>query len=146
MNGEETMSGDGQVHAAQTASHEPTASVTVEPAAVIHETSGTHDPKESVACPSHAVATAESIAPADPLEVTPSDEARRRPILNPNVDESSATRAVGSIGSEVETEAVAVAAAAAAQNLLPVFTWRTRWTDRTAAETRVAGRWAGKGN
>ena len=39
------------------------------------------------------------------------EEPRKRPVLNPNVDEHQ-TRAVGSIGAEVETEAVALAAAA----------------------------------
>ena len=43
------------------------------------------------------------------------DEARKRPVLNPSVEDHS-TRAVGSIGAEVETEAAAIAAAAAAQS------------------------------
>ena len=42
------------------------------------------------------------------------EEVRKRPHLNPSVEDHQ-TRAVGSIGAEVETEAVALAAAAAAQ-------------------------------
>ena len=61
--------------------------------------------------PVHAVASASA-----PTEHAPaaSEEPRKKPVLNPNVDDQS-LRAVGSIGAEVETEAAALAAAAAAQ-------------------------------
>ena len=61
--------------------------------------------------PIHAVPSASA-----PTEHAPaaSEEPRKKPVLNPNVDDQS-LRAVGSIGAEVETEAAALAAAAAAQ-------------------------------
>ena len=60
-----------------------------------------------------------STGPTDPAVAAESspvqiEEVRKRPVLNPSVEDHQ-TRAVGSIGAEVETEAVALAAAAAAQ-------------------------------
>ena len=82
----------------------------------------------NVAAPSIAVAAAHSVAQThetpgqtdqtdqtDPSDSSSGDEVRKRPVLNPSTDDHQ-TRAVGSIGSVVETEAVAIAAAAAAQS------------------------------
>lgn len=103
MNGEETMPVDPQAQA-------------------------THDANQQTT-DQHAVAAPDATAPAAASSTnevsatsvdsstdssTSSEEARKRPILNPSVGDLQ-TRAVGSIGAAVETEAEAVAAAAAAQ-------------------------------
>ena len=128
MNGEETVPVIEQAHAEQTVSHavhgEATAHETVvaspvaEVIAAAVETSA--NPAVAVVEPiAHTaqVATAVTAEPTTPSVesvAVVNEETRKRPVLNPNVDEHQ-TRAVGSIGAEVESEAVAVAAAAAAQ-------------------------------
>ena len=66
---------------------------------------------------SAAVSVDVSVSAATPDEsvVGQTEEARKRPVFNPSTEDFQ-TRAVGSIGAEVETEATAIAAAAAAQS------------------------------
>lgn len=71
-------------------------------------------PAESSAIASPAPEQAVSEAPVVVEESSPDAEARKRPVLNPTVD-GHQNRAVGSIGSDVESEAEAISAAAAAQ-------------------------------
>ena len=110
MNGEETVPGVEQVQAEQTVAHtEPAATVVSEtvvvpPVAEVISTAG-----ETIA--NAAAAAVEPIANTADVSAAAVEEPRRRPVLNPTVDENQ-IRAVGSIGSEVETEAVALAAAA----------------------------------
>ena len=112
MNGEETVPVVAQGQAEQTVSHaihgDATASetVVVSPVAEVIAAAEAHSDV--------AVAAVEPIAKPVEAAAAAVEETRKRPVLNPNVDEHQ-TRAVGSIGAEVETEAVAVAAAAAAQ-------------------------------
>ena len=128
MNGEETVPVIEQAHTEQTVSHavhgEAAAHETVvaspvaEVVAAAVETSGNAaaavvEPIAHTAAVAAAV-TVEPTAPSGESAAVVSEEPRKRPVLNPNLDEHQ-TRAVGSIGAEVETEAVAVAAAAAAQ-------------------------------
>jgi len=94
MNGEETMPAEGQAQAAQ-ATDAAAQSANVDSVAVVSNTARTEH---------------ESNPPVDAA----SEETRKRPVLNPTVDDHQ-VRAVGSIGAEVESEATAVAAAAAEQ-------------------------------
>ncbi len=132
MNGEETMSGngqtqngqthDGQVQSAQTISHDLTAGATMNSAAAIPAIAANVAVEANVAAASIAIAAAHSVSQthdalgqSDQSDASSGDEVRKRPVLNPSTDDHQ-TRAVGSIGSVVETEAVAIAAAAAAQS------------------------------
>ena len=111
MNGEETMPRDDQAQATHTISNEQPESKTVETTVVAGETQHVTATSDVPANAGDVVA----IVPPDAPTVAESDETRKRPVLNPDVDEHQ-TRAVGSIGSEVETEEAAMAAAAAAQS------------------------------
>ena len=117
MIGEETMSGEIQAHASPAMSPEQIAANLMESEGAAQI--AVHAPSQPIEAP---------LAPAEPqVALTPEpvtdvaaklpedDESRKRAILKPNVDDHQ-TRAVGSIGSEVETEEEAIAAAAAAQS------------------------------
>jgi predicted RNA-binding protein with RPS1 domain len=126
MIGEETMPGDSQAQATHAVSHDAAPETAVTATAMEHTVATpvadvvspvaevVAPAAEAVAKPAEETVT-ESAPPSETSDATASEEARKRPVLNPNTDDHS-TRAVGSIGAEVETEAVAVAAAAAAQS------------------------------
>ncbi|HEY0984057.1 S1 RNA-binding domain-containing protein [Schlesneria sp.] len=67
-----------------------------------------------VAAMSSADAPASESTPTSETAAATGEEARKKPVLNPDVSGQS-SRAVGSIGAEVESEAATLAAAAAAQ-------------------------------
>ena len=139
MNGEETMSGNSQAQAAHEASPEAAvAETTVSSETAKHVAEGASHLADTVPQAAEALSNvAESVShiadaafhmadkvshgqtvvqppAAEPAVATSTEEPRKRPVLNPSVEDHQ-TRAVGSIGAEVETEAEAVAAAAAAQ-------------------------------
>ena len=103
MNGEETTPQTG-----------PSEGVTTSPVAenlVTVQTTVPHSTGEaSVASPTGETPGSDPAATSGP-EATSGEDARKRPVLNPTVDHQQ-SKAVGSIGSAVETEEVAAAAAA----------------------------------
>ncbi len=104
MNGEETTPLNGQAHAETT----ECPAVVPESQTVGAAAAATAGPAPVVSEDSKTTQVAvESCSEAE------REEPRKRPVLNPTVDDHQ-TRAVGSIGSEVETEAMALAAASEA--------------------------------
>lgn len=101
MIGEETMPQDGQAQAVQTV--DQTVVSDTQPVAETTPTKVEEAASQAEPAPVDASAT-ETVV----------EEPRKRPFLNPSVDEHQ-TRPVGSIGSEVESEAATIASAAAAQ-------------------------------
>jgi small subunit ribosomal protein S1 len=101
MIGEETVPQDAQTQVAETTS----------PAVVADTVAVDSTPAVSALNVAEVPQAPESLA--DESANVSADEPRKRPVLNPSVDDHQ-TRAVGSIGSEVESEATAVAAAAEA--------------------------------
>ena len=114
MSGEETMPVESQAQATDVVNQGAAPELA---AAVVNQTaeaavSPTADaPVVSDAAATTVVDVIPAHVEAVAAESTESDEARKRPVLNPTVDDHN-LRAVGSIGAEVETEAVAAAAAA----------------------------------
>ncbi len=107
MNGEETVPVVEQVQAEQTVGHAGHSEAVVSETVVVPPVADV----VSAAAETIVNSVATAVEPNAVTTEVAAEEPRKRPVLNPTVDENQ-IRAVGSIGAEVETEAVALAAAA----------------------------------
>jgi predicted RNA-binding protein with RPS1 domain len=134
MNGEETMSGNSEAQATHVTSHETAPVATAAPptethhaadaaSAVIASDVAAIEPTSHHAPAVDSAPAATLAAPADPSlnhdGTVSGDESRKKPVLNPNVEDHQ-TRPVGSIGAAVETDEVLAAAATAMSDAVVV--------------------------
>ncbi len=107
MNGEETVPYGGPAQSVQTGIPEAISESPTEGLVAVMNS--------DQAVTAHQPVDAAAVVPTEtPVEMAV-EESRKRPVLNPKIEDHE-TRAVGSIGSEVETAAAAIAAASAAQS------------------------------